>query len=261
MNDGPLQLPMLLPLAAPLLLALLRTGLVLTFSALALSAFLRVFRVASPTVRRITYAAVLAQGWLFLQGPLTVPMPKVLEAMNTKTSADTVATPAPANVTAENAENPIVTDQSLEQLRSRAGGLRPWGPRTNAAPPDVRGDQPGGSWYRNEWDSSTSAHAGCHWTSASSVESRQLWAASALPFDDPSRPGLSSESQKNVDDPRWHKASQTLATRRIEDTAGLPPLRAGADGRLTIKRQSTGEPKLSPDSYERKVLLLLSIAG
>jgi beta-lactamase regulating signal transducer with metallopeptidase domain len=65
MNDG----------AILILWALLRTGLVLSVSAVALSAILRIFPVASPTARRSAYVVVLLQGWLLVQGPLAFSLP------------------------------------------------------------------------------------------------------------------------------------------------------------------------------------------
>ena len=56
-------------LALSILWALVRTGIVLSLSAVAVAAFLRLFHVASPTVRRTAYVAVLLQGWLFSRAP------------------------------------------------------------------------------------------------------------------------------------------------------------------------------------------------
>ena len=62
-------------LALTILWALVRTGLVLSLSAVAVAAFLRVFHVGSPTVRRTAYVAVLLQGWLFFESPFALPVP------------------------------------------------------------------------------------------------------------------------------------------------------------------------------------------
>ena len=62
-------------LALSILWALVRTGLVLSLSAVAVAAFLRLFQVASPTVRRTAYVAVLLQGWLFFESPFALPLP------------------------------------------------------------------------------------------------------------------------------------------------------------------------------------------
>jgi beta-lactamase regulating signal transducer with metallopeptidase domain len=62
-------------LATILLWSLLRTGLVMSGSALVLSLLLRLFRVASPTVRRVAYFAVVLQGCLFLQWPVAIALP------------------------------------------------------------------------------------------------------------------------------------------------------------------------------------------
>jgi hypothetical protein len=71
-------------LAVLLLLALLRTGLVVSASALVLSICLRAFRVTSPTVRRIAYFAVVLQGCLLVQGPFALRLPIfVIEATKT----------------------------------------------------------------------------------------------------------------------------------------------------------------------------------
>ncbi len=157
MNDNTLQL-----LAVPWLIALLRTGLVLTFSALVLSVFLRLFRVASPAVRRVAYVAVLAQGWLLIQGPFAVPLPKSLEAMVTRASRDSISRGTPAIATEEYAENRIVGGGSLDTILEGVRGLRPSGPRRNAASAAVRQDQRSDPWYANEWDASTSPDDGCH---------------------------------------------------------------------------------------------------
>ncbi len=157
MNDSTLQL-----LAAPLLIALLRTGIVLTFSGLALSVFLRLFRVASATVRRVAYVAVLAQGWLFIQGPFAVPVPKALEAMVTKASQDVIARGTPAISTDEKAESRIVISQSPDTILEGIHGLRPSGPRRNTASAAVRQDQRSDPWYANEWDASTNPDDGFH---------------------------------------------------------------------------------------------------
>jgi hypothetical protein len=61
--------------ALPILLAILKTGIVLSLSAVAVATFLRVFRVSSPTVRRTAYVAVLLQGWLVFEGPFALPLP------------------------------------------------------------------------------------------------------------------------------------------------------------------------------------------
>jgi beta-lactamase regulating signal transducer with metallopeptidase domain len=61
--------------AAVLLWALLRTGLVMSVAALVLSLLLRVFRVASPTVRRIAYFAIVLQGCLLMQWPVALRLP------------------------------------------------------------------------------------------------------------------------------------------------------------------------------------------
>ena len=47
----------------------------LSLSAVAVAAFLRLFHVASPTVRRTAYVAVLLQGWLFFESPFALPVP------------------------------------------------------------------------------------------------------------------------------------------------------------------------------------------
>jgi beta-lactamase regulating signal transducer with metallopeptidase domain len=71
-------------LALPILWALVRTGLVLSLSAVVVAVFLRVFRVASPTVRRTAYVAVLLQGWLFFESPFSLPLPTPLRAREEK---------------------------------------------------------------------------------------------------------------------------------------------------------------------------------
>ena len=62
-------------LALSILWALVRTGIVLSLSAVAVVAFLRVFRLGSPTVRRTAYVAVLLQGWLLFESPFALPLP------------------------------------------------------------------------------------------------------------------------------------------------------------------------------------------
>ena len=77
MNDGPHLL----------LAALLRTGLILTLSTLALTGFLRLVKVTSPKVRRLAYFAVLVQGCLFIRGPFALPLPESLaEPLNRATA-------------------------------------------------------------------------------------------------------------------------------------------------------------------------------
>ena len=63
-------------LALSILWALVRTGIVLSLSAVAVAAFLRLFHVASPTVRRTAYVAVLLQGWLLFESPFSVLDPR-----------------------------------------------------------------------------------------------------------------------------------------------------------------------------------------
>jgi beta-lactamase regulating signal transducer with metallopeptidase domain len=71
-------------LALPFLWALLRTGIALSLSAVVVAAFLRVFRVGSPAVRRTAYVAVLLQGWLFFESPFSLPLPTPLRAREEK---------------------------------------------------------------------------------------------------------------------------------------------------------------------------------
>jgi beta-lactamase regulating signal transducer with metallopeptidase domain len=62
-------------LALSVLWALVRTGLVLSLSAIVVTVFLRVFRVSSPAVRRTAFVAVLLQGWLVFEGPFSLQLP------------------------------------------------------------------------------------------------------------------------------------------------------------------------------------------
>lgn len=61
-------------LFANVLPALLRTDLVLSATAIIVLLFLRVSKIDSPTTRRVVYFAVLFQGCLFVQVPLTIPV-------------------------------------------------------------------------------------------------------------------------------------------------------------------------------------------
>jgi len=61
-------------LSATLMPALLRTGIILTISAVIVSLSLRMLNVVSPTIRRCAYFAVLLQGCFLVQLPLTIAL-------------------------------------------------------------------------------------------------------------------------------------------------------------------------------------------
>jgi beta-lactamase regulating signal transducer with metallopeptidase domain len=69
-------------LSFQLLAALLRSGVVLTASALLLPLVLRLFKVASPTLRRVAIVAVLLQGALLVQIPIPLPVSTGVLAMD-----------------------------------------------------------------------------------------------------------------------------------------------------------------------------------
>jgi beta-lactamase regulating signal transducer with metallopeptidase domain len=188
MNDSTLHL-----LAAPLLISLLRTGIVLTFSGLALSVFLRLFRVASPTVRRVAYVAVLAQGWLFIQGPFAVPVPKFLEALSAKESREQLARDP-------RTEREFVTERSLDLMR-------PSGSVMNECP-------------------ATSEHFGCHWREAD-VGAGPWSRRSASVFDSPTDPEISRPERARTDDCSILAGTfSPRSTIKLQSTGGpkLPPV-------------------------------------
>jgi beta-lactamase regulating signal transducer with metallopeptidase domain len=86
MNDGALLI----------LWALLRTGLVLTVAAVALSAFLRLYPVASPTVRRTAYFVILLQGCLLVRSPVAIPLPDFIAKATQTLGWNKLASRAPA---------------------------------------------------------------------------------------------------------------------------------------------------------------------
>ena len=205
MNDSFLQ-----SLPAPLLMSLLRTGLVLTVSALALSAFLRTFRVASPRLRRAAYFAVLMQGWLFLQGPFAVPfsvtLPSFLEAAVTKAPPDVNLRGTPSTLAEENSDLGIVAGQSLETILAETQERMASRPRTKAASADVRQGQGNEPWYANEWDASTS----------SSDESVRASNAFAGP---PSAMGMAPELRTLV----WHADDRPAHVAPLESSSSPFP--------------------------------------
>jgi beta-lactamase regulating signal transducer with metallopeptidase domain len=216
-----------------LLAALLRTGLILTLSTLVLTGFLRLVKVTSPKVRRLAYFAVLVQGCLFVRGPFAIPLPQSLaEPLNRAPATvgwNQPARRAPAHTGRETIgaarkekevsgkERPPRRDHGLlsaDELLVRADGLwpreLPAKPTASKHPGRPEGVPPGETWFKNEWDTSTSPEDGCHW--------RGLWLASASQFDDRSSP-LSSETRQNIVGTSLPRQAQTL----VSQPPGLAP--------------------------------------
>ena len=79
--------------AEMLLWALLRTGVLVSLSAVVVLGLFRWLRVSSPTVRRAACFAVLVQGWLFIQWPAELPVPGFVQTIVSDESSGPSAGP------------------------------------------------------------------------------------------------------------------------------------------------------------------------
>jgi beta-lactamase regulating signal transducer with metallopeptidase domain len=88
--------------AEMLVWALLRTGLLVSFSAVVVLGLLRWLRVSSPTVRRAACFAVLVQGWLFIRWTAELPVPGFVQT----SGWDTLGPRAPNYLASDESSGP-----------------------------------------------------------------------------------------------------------------------------------------------------------